>query len=68
MNEAKYTSAEIVQLGKERYGKELRASLDTPPNKGKWVALDIETGDNALGSDSLEVLDALEKRRPHGYM
>lgn len=63
-----YSDEEVVSLGKERYEKELRSQLETPENRGRLVALDIETGDYEMGHDSLEVVNALMARKPESHI
>ena len=58
-----YTPGEIVRRGQERYERDIRANVEAE-NKGKMLALDIETGDYEMAEDSLSALDRLQARRP----
>lgn len=63
-----YSDGEVARLGQERYDRELRGRLETPENRGRLVAIDVETGDYAMGRDSLEAYNALRERRPGAPM
>jgi hypothetical protein len=51
MTTTKYTTDEIVRLGQERYDREIRPLVETG-NRGKMLAVDIESGDYEMGEDS----------------
>ena len=66
---AAYTPSQIVQLGQERYDREIRPRVEgVPGNRGKMVALDVDFGDWELAADSLAALDGLKARRPEGHV
>ena len=54
---------DIVQRGQQRYEAEIRASVEAQ-NRGKILALDIETGDYEIADDSLDALEVLKSRKP----
>jgi hypothetical protein len=58
-----YSPREIVQLGQDRYERDIRAKVESQ-NNGRILALDIETGDYEMADDSLSALDRLQTRRP----
>jgi len=58
-----YSSGEIVRRGQELYERDIRVIVEAE-NKGKMLALDIDTGDYEMADDSLTVLDRLQARRP----
>lgn len=60
---ADYTPSEIVQRGQERYERDIRAKVEAQ-NKGKMLALDIETGDYEIADDSLTALDRIKAKHP----
>jgi hypothetical protein len=55
---------EIVQRGQERYEREIRAQVEAK-NKGRFLALDIETGAYEMDEDDLTAEDRLLDRMPH---
>jgi len=54
---------ELARRGRDYYDRVLRAKLE-PEHKGKFLALEVETGDYALGDNSLEALDRAEAQHP----
>jgi len=48
----RYTSDEIALRGQEWYDREIRAKVE-PGNKGRMVAIDIETGEYEIDDDRL---------------
>jgi len=63
MQTANYSPGEIVRRGQERYEREVRARVEAE-NRGKMLALDVDTGDYELADDSLTALDRLQARKP----
>jgi hypothetical protein len=55
MPHPRYTGEEIGRRGEELYQQALRSKVETEENIGKIIAIDIETGDYAIGN---EVIDA----------
>ena len=59
------TPDEIVRRGQELYERDIRAPVEQDPgNRGKILALDIESAEYELADDSLTALDRLRARRP----
>ena len=54
---------ELARRGQEYYDRVLRAKLE-PHHKGKFLALEVETGDYELGDSQLEALDRVEAKHP----
>jgi len=54
---------ELARRGREYYDRVLRDQLE-PEHNGKFLALDVETGDYELGDSQLEALDRAEARHP----
>ena len=54
---------EIARLGAEAFDRHVRPSL-RPEDDGKFVAVDIETGDYELDADDYAVVTRLRSRRP----
>lgn len=63
MSTKRYTQSEIITLGQERYERDIRATVEGP-HKGKMLALDVDSGEFALGDDSLSALDHLQAKAP----
>jgi hypothetical protein len=62
MPHPKYATNEIVRRGEELYQTKFRTSLKE--NKGKYLAIDIESGDYALADEHLEAADKLLELHP----
>lgn len=62
-----YTTEEIGRIGEEIYHKDIR-SLVMPQHKGKFLILDIESGDYEVGQDDLLAERQLRKRRPNSVL
>lgn len=59
-----YADGAVIRIGEEIYQRELRATLDTPENKGRLVALDIRSSEYEMGRDSAEAIFGMLARRP----
>jgi hypothetical protein len=60
----RYSKEEFTQRGNEIYNRDIRPQVDSEPNKGRFVAIDIETGLWEMDSDALAACDRLEVRVP----
>jgi hypothetical protein len=63
MPSTKMEHHELARRGREYYDRVLRDQLE-PEHNGKFLALDVETGDYELGDSQLEALDRAEARHP----
>lgn len=54
--------SEIIQRGQQRYERDIRPQVEV--HRGKMLALDVESGEYALGDDSITALDRLKARVP----
>ena len=54
---------EVARLGKETYGRLVQPKLD-PADDGKFVALDIFTGDYEIDADDYAAIERLHARKP----
>lgn len=52
MPETCYNRDEIARRGRELYEARVRPQVETEPNLGKIVSIDIETGDFEVGDDT----------------
>lgn len=53
----------IARRGEEYYDRFLRAKLE-PEHKGKYVVLNVETGDYEMDESQLAALDRAEAKHP----
>jgi hypothetical protein len=59
---SRYTPREIIERGQQRYERDIRAKVEV--HQGKMLALDIDSGEYALGDDSIMALDRLKAKVP----
>ena len=64
MSHATTDHQELARRGRAYYDQFLRAKLE-PEHKGKFLALEVETGDYELGDSHLEALDKAEAKHPN---
>lgn len=60
----RYPKEEFARRGNEIYNRDIRSLVDTEENKGKFVAIDIETGAWEMDADELATTDRLYARLP----
>lgn len=63
MPTTKRTLDELAALGGDIYDRQIRPSL-RPEDDGKFVAIDVETGDYELDDDDYAAVMRLRARRP----
>jgi hypothetical protein len=63
MPHPRFSSAEIGRRGQEIYDQRIRPQVEAD-NKGRYLVIDIETGDYDLGDDVLELSHRLHAKRP----
>lgn len=56
----------IADRGAEIYG-ELRNKFDIPENKGKFLAIEVESGKTYLGNTSSEALESAKQEYPDRF-
>lgn len=61
--EARRSLEEIARLGAEAFGRHVQPAL-RPEDDGKFVAIDIGTGDYELDADDYAAVMRLRQRRP----
>ncbi len=59
----RYSKEEFARRGNEIYDHYIRAQAETA-NRGKIIAIDIETGDYEIADDTLAASDRLFERLP----
>jgi len=63
MPHTRYTNEEIVRRGRERYDREVRARVE-PQHKGKFLVLDIETGEYEIDAEAIPAVHRLKAKHP----
>lgn len=63
VRQPRYSMEEFAQRGQTLYERDIRPLVETG-NKGKIVAIDIETGEYELAEDTLTASDRLYARVP----
>ena len=63
MSHPRYTSEEIARRGLALYEERLRAVVDAR-DRGKFLVLDIETGEHELDVDELAALQRAKRKNP----
>jgi len=58
---------DIIRRGEVPYEEQIRAGVE-PGNRGKFLALDVKTGDYEIDSSELAALDRLEARNPNALL
>ncbi len=64
MTSKKYTNDEIGDLADKIYDEQIKHLVE-PQEIGKFIVIDVESGDYEIGEDSLVVGDRLRARRPN---
>lgn len=59
------TAEEITQRGEEIYERDLRATLETEENRGKFLIIDIKTGAYEIDKEDLAATERLLACHPH---
>lgn len=59
-----YSKEELARRGDEIYETQVRSQIDEEGNRGKIVAIDIETGAFEVAKDSLTASDLLLDKYP----
>src|SRR5438094_2139468 len=67
VQQPRYSKEEHARRGMEMYEQSVRAQVEAG-NLGRIVAIDIETGDFAVGEDTLEASKAVLARRPQAQV
>lgn len=58
-----HTTEEIARRGKELYTREIRKKVE-PRHVGRFIVVDVESGDYEVADDDLEACEHLLARRP----
>ena len=60
---ANYTTEEVAARGEAIYAEQIRAQVEVG-NKGKFLVLDIETGDYEIDAEDLQATLRMLSKRP----
>ncbi len=64
---AKHSPEEVERLGEEIYAQQIRSAVEAG-NKGKFVVIDIETGDYEVDEDDLQATKRILAKRPDAVL
>jgi hypothetical protein len=67
MQQARYTSDEVAARGEAIYAQRIRALVEDA-HKGKFVLIDIETGDYEVDADDLAATKRALAKRPEAIL
>ena len=65
MPHPRFSSDEIAERGQALFDREIRSTL-SPSEQGKFLVLDIETGDYELDKDELAAIKRARVKHPQG--
>jgi hypothetical protein len=68
VNQLRYSKEEFARRGNEIYESQVRPQIDEEGNRGKIVAIDIETGAFELAKDTMTASDRLLERYPESQI
>ena len=63
MPSTKHTLDELATLGRDIFDRQVRPTL-RPEDDGKFVAVDVETGDYEIDADDYAAVSRLRTRKP----
>jgi hypothetical protein len=55
---------EVIERGQALYDTRIRAAVDTPQNHGKFVSIDVLSGDYEIGENHTDTTLNLRRRHP----
>ncbi len=62
-----HTTEEIARRGREVYEREIRREVELD-HRGRFLILDVESGDYEVADDDLEASERLLERRPDALL
>lgn len=62
-----YTTEEVARRGREIYEREIRAHVD-PEHSGRFLVVDVRSGDYEIADDDLTASERLLGRRPDALL
>jgi hypothetical protein len=67
MSQSSFTADEITRRGQEIYDRQIRDQVE-PQHIGKFLVVDIDSGDYEIDTDSLAASDRILARCPNGTL
>jgi hypothetical protein len=67
MPQTQYTNEEIARIAEEIYRRDIRPKV-MPQHKGKFLVLDIKSGDYEIDADDWKAEAVMRARRPDGVL
>lgn len=67
MTGTEWTKEEVVRRGQALYEQTIREKVEEP-NRGKFLVLDVETGEYEIDADELAALDRAAAKRPDPFL
>ncbi len=64
----RFSTHEIVERGKAIYEQQIRAKVGTEANRGKFLIIDIETGEYEMDDDEIAASQRAHARHPGGAL
>lgn len=61
------SAEDVVRCGQALYDQSIRERVEEQ-NRGKFLALDVDTGEYEIDSDELAALDRASAKRPHSSL
>ena len=68
MNQTRIPDDQVVPLGQELYRTKIGPVVETDENIGKFISIDVETGDYEISNEILEPSSRILKRRPDAIL
>lgn len=62
-----HTTEEIARRGREVYEREVRHEVE-PEHRGRFLVLDVESGDYEIADDDLDASERILERRPDALL
>lgn len=62
-----HTTEEIARRGREVYEREIRGEVEIE-HRGRFLVLDVESGDYEIADDDLDASERLLERRPDALL
>ena len=63
-----FSAQEIAARAQDIYERQVRALVDVPANKGKFLVLDIESGEYELDADRIAASNRAAAKHPGGAL
>lgn len=64
--ERRYTAEETVARGEAIYERDIRSKVE-PEHVGRYLVVDITTGDYSISDNELAAFDRAEQKNPNGW-